>query len=726
MPIDHSETPFEDAIEQHLLDNRYEKADGGQIGEKHPDGYDAERGLWPTRVAAFLRETQPEVWAELANLHGAEVDRVVLEDLCKSLDSQGMLPILRHGFKCYGKRLHVAFFAPANAMNPETRRLYEANRLAVARQVHFSAADRGKSLDLVLLLNGLPLATAELKNPSTGQRVAHAKTQYRDDRDPNEKLFAFKQRSIVHFAVDPDEVEMTTRLRKKDTFFLPFNLGRDLGAGNPDNPGGHKTAYLWRDVWQRDTWLDIFGRFVFLEVKETKVGGKKVRKEAMIFPRYHQLDAVRRLEATSREEGPGSNYLIQHSAGSGKSNSIGWLAHRLASLHDTADRKVFNSVIVVTDRVVLDRQLQETIYQLEHKSGVVQKIDESHKSAQLAEALNAGTPIIIVTIQTFPFVTEKLGDLKDRKYAVIIDEAHSSASGETASDLKAVLAADQIREKAKAEAEAKGLADHEEEILRTMAKRGRQPNISFFAFTATPKYKTLEVFGRKGDDGKPRPFHLYSMRQAIEEGFIHDVLKHYTTYKTYYRLLKAAGDDPQVDKRKASQALARFMSLHPHNLAQKVEVMLEHFRAHTRHKIGGRAKAMVVTSSRLHAVRYKQEFDKQIAAKGYDDVRTLVAFSGAVDDPDVTGKSYTEPEMNLDLDGKPIKEKALPGKFDGPEYQLLIVAEKYQTGFDQPLLHTMYVDKRLAGIQAVQTLSRLNRRCSGKGDTFVLDFVNKR
>ncbi|MCO6043338.1 DEAD/DEAH box helicase family protein [Aeoliella sp. ICT_H6.2] len=727
MPIDHREIRFEDAIEQYLLDNGYEKGVGHQLDAEHPDGFDAKRAIWPKAVTDFLKATQPEVWDSLENLHGEDTARIVLDDLCRSLDSQGLLAVLRHGFKCYGKRLQMAFFAPAHAMNPETQRLYKANQLDVVRQLHFSDAEPGKSLDLALALNGLPLATAELKNQNSGQTVEHAKQQYRDDRDPKEKLFAFKQRAVVHFAVDTDAVAMATKLDGKKTFFLPLNRGDGLGAGNPDNPNGYKTEYLWQGIWQRDAWLDIFARFVFLESKETKVGGKKVRKETMIFPRYHQLDAVSKLEADAKQKGPGNNYLVQHSAGSGKSNSIGWLAHRLASLHDAKDGKVFDSVIVVTDRVVLDRQLQDTIYQLEHKQGVVQKIDESHKSAQLAAALDAGTPIIIVTIQTFPFVTEKLSKQKDRKYAVIIDEAHSSASGETATELKAVLAAEQIREKARAEAEQKGLADYEEEILRTMAKRGRQPNISFFAFTATPKYKTLEVFGGRDVSGKPTPFHLYSMRQAIEEGFIHDVLANYTTYKTYHRLLKSIEEDPQVEKRKAAQALARFMSLHPHNIAQKTEVMLEHFRAHTRHKIGGRAKAMVVTSSRLHAVRYKQEFDKQIAEKGYDDVRTLVAFSGTVEDPDVSGKSYTEPEMNPDPEtGNPIKEKQLPEKFAGPEFQVLIVAEKYQTGFDQPLLHTMYVDKRLAGIQAVQTLSRLNRTCSGKEDTFVLDFVNSR
>ena len=715
MPVDHTERAFEDSIEHRLLTVAgYVKADR--------DNFDRERALDPTVFIPFVKETQPETWESLEKIHGSDTEAVVLDDLCKAMDSQGSLAVIRHGFKCFGKLMRVAFFAPAHSMNPDTERLYAANRLTVTRQLHYSTKNEN-SIDVVLSLNGIPVVTAELKNPMSGQNVEHAKQQYRTDRDPRERIFEFKKRSLVHFAVDPDEVYMTTRLDGKKTRFLPFNLGDGTAAGNPENPDGYKTAYLWEQVWQRDSLLDILARFIHLQVEEKKIGGRKIRKETMIFPRYHQLDSVRKLEADARASGVGKNYLIQNSAGSGKSNSIGWLAHRLASLHNDQDEKVFDSVIVITDRIVLDRQLQDTIYQFEHRQGVVEKIDEH--STQLAEALTSGTPIIITTLQKFPWVTEKIGTLPDRRYAVIVDEAHSSQSGESATELKGVLAANSIKEKAKEEAEAQGLTDYEEEILKTMLKRGRQPNISFFAFTATPKYKTLEVFGTKGPDGKPAPFHLYSMRQAIEERFILDVLKHYTTYKSYFRLIKSIEDDPEVDKRKAAQALARFLSLHPHNIAQKTEVMLEHFRTFTKHKIGGRAKAMVATSSRLHAVRYKQEFDKQIREKGYDDIKTLVAFSGTVEDPDVAGVSYTEPDMNREKDGKPIPEKRLPEKFATEEYSVLIVAEKYQTGFDQPLLHTMYVDKRLAGIQAVQTLSRLNRTCPGKEDTFVLDFVNK-
>ena len=711
MPKQHTEAAFETAIEHHLL-----AVAGYTQGDR--DTFDPQRGLDPTVLLPFIQETQPQEWAYLHNIQKEKAEETLLDDLCRALDSphEGCLAVLRHGFKCFGKLFRAAYFAPASGLNPETQRLYAANRLTVTRQLRYSPRHHN-TLDLTLSLNGIPVATAELKNPMTGQTWRDAVHQYKNDRDPKDLIFQFKKRTLVHFAVDPDEIHMTTQLAGKSTRFLPFNLGDGAGAGNPPNPGGYKTAYLWEQVWQRDSFLDILARFIHVEVKEKTLGGKTVKKETMIFPRYHQLDSVRRLVADAQAKGAGHNYLVQHSTGSGKSNSIAWLAHRLASLHDDQDERVFQSVVVITDRVVLDQQLQNTIYQFEHKQGVVQKIDRD--STQLAEALASGVPIVITTLQKFPFVTEKIGDLPQRTYAVIIDEAHSSQSGESAAEMKGVLAGATIKEQAQVQAQEEGWPDYEEEILRTMAKRGRQPNISFFAFTATPKYKTIEVFGRPGPDGKPLPFHLYSMRQAIEEEFICDVLKHYTTYNTYYRLVKSIEDDPQVDKKKTARALARFLSLHPHNIAQKAEVMVEHFYHFTRHKIGGRAKAMVVTPSRLHAVRYKQEFDKYIARKGYTGIKTLVAFSGTVVDPDVAGKEYTEVGMN-----EGIKEKELPEKFASTEYHVLIVAEKYQTGFDQPLLHTMYVDKRLAGIQAVQTLSRLNRIHPAKEDTFVLDFVN--
>ena len=711
MTVEYNEKAFENAIEAELL------ASGG-FGKGDQDAYDPARALFPDEIVGFIRDTQPSEWAYLEKLQGAKAADVLLDDLCRALNSdhEGCLKVLRHGFKCFGKLFRVAAFAPASGMNPDTQRHYAANRLTVTRQLKYSDK-HANTLDVTLSLNGIPVATLELKNPMTAQTWRHAVHQYKNDRDQHDLIFQFKRRTLVHFAVDPDEVYMATRLSGNATVFLPFNKGCAGGAGNPDNPGGYKTAYLWQEVLTRDSFLDILARFMHVLVEEKTLGGKKIRKETMIFPRYHQLDAVRQLVSAARNESAGHNYLIQHSAGSGKSNSIAWLAHRLASLYSAQDEKVFDSVIVVTDRLVLDQQLQNTIYQFDHKQGVVQKIDVD--SGQLAQALSAAVPIIITTLQKFPFVTEKMEELPARRYAVIVDEAHSSQGGETATDLKGVLAAKQIKEEAAKYSAEQGLPDHEEEILKVMARRGRQANISFFAFTATPKYKTLEVFGRPGPSGKPVPFHLYSMRQAIDEGFILDVLKHYTTYKTYYRLVKSIEDDPAVDKKKAARALARFMSLHPHNIAQKTEVIVEHFRHFTMHKIGGRAKAMVVTASRLHAVRYKQEVDKYIADKGYSGIKALVAFSGAVADPDIPGVEYTETGMNNGL-----REKELPERFASDDFRLLLVAEKYQTGFDQPLLHTMYVDKRLSGVQAVQTLSRLNRTSTGKEDTFVLDFVN--
>ncbi len=713
-----SETAFESAIEAHMLGNGYMRVVG--------KSFDRERAIFPGTVLAFIRETQPKEWAKLESLHGDRTGEQVLTDLCKWMDIHGSLATLRHGFKCYGRTLRAAYFKAAHELNPELEARYGANRLAITRQLHFSPRSE-QSLDVTLSLNGIPIATAELKNPLTGQDIESARKQYMQDRDPHEPIFEFKRRTLVHFAVDTESVLMTTRLAGSATRFLPFDKGFEGSAGNPPAQGKHtcRTAYLWEEMLQRDSLLDILARFVHLQVDEKRDDrGRKAKAESMIFPRYHQLEAVRAMVDRAYSEGVGNNYLIEHSAGSGKSNTIGWIAHRLASLHDSANERVFDSVIVITDRIVLDQQLQNTIYQFEHKRGVVQRIDKS--SRQLAEALESAVPIIVTTLQKFPFVSRQLlnmaeergtseeGTLPTRRCAVIVDEAHSSQGGEAATDLKEVLGGEQLREEAKKRAAEEG-QDDMEELFRSMAKRGRQANLSFFAFTATPKHKTLAVFGRGG-----KPAHCYTMRQAIEEGFILDVLKNYTTYKTYFRLLKASEDDPNVERKKAAQALARFMNLHPHNIAQKTEVMVEHFHSVTRHKVGGRAKAMVVTGSRLEAVRYKQSFDSYIKEKGYA-IKSLVAFSGIVEDDQIADVTYTEPGMN-----NGISEKELPEKFASSEYQVLLVAEKYQTGFDQPLLHTMYVDKRLAGIQAVQTLSRLNRVHPLKEDTFVLDFVNSR
>ena len=714
----HSEAAFETVIEAHLLENGY-------IGIAREE-FDRERAIFPETVLAFIRETQPKEWAKLEALHGHKTGEQVLGDLCKWMDHNGSLATLRHGFKCYGRTLHAAYFKAAHELNPELEARYAANRLGLTCQLHFSPRSE-KSLDVTLSLNGIPVATVELKNPLTGQRVEHARRQYQEDRDPREPIFEFKRRTLVHFAVDTESVLMTTRLAGKATHFLPFNKGCNGAAGNPPDPKGrsYRTAYLWEEVLQRDSLLDLLARFIHLQTDEKRDDqGRKVKTDSMIFPRYHQLQAVRTLVDAARREGVGHNYLVEHSAGSGKSNTIGWLTHRLASLHDTANERVFDSVIVVTDRVVLDQQLQDTIYQFEHKGGVVQRVDES--SRQLAEALENAVPVVITTLQKFPFVSRQLlkmaeergttgtGTLATRRCAVVVDEAHSSQGGETATDLKEVLGGEGLREEARKRAVEEGREDMEE-LFRSMAKRGKQTNLSFFAFTATPKHKTLAVFGRDG-----RPAHRYTMRQAIEEEFILDVLKHYTTYGTYFKLLKACEDDPNVERKKAALALARFMKLHPHNIAQKTQIMVEHFQAVTRHKIGGRAKAMVVTGSRLEAVRYKQGFDRYIREKGYA-IKSLVAFSGTVVDDKVPTEAYTEPGMNSG-----ISEKQLPEKFATQEYQVLLVAEKYQTGFDQPLLHTMFVDKRLAGIQAVQTLSRLNRVHPFKEDSFVLDFVNDR
>ncbi|ATJ81537.1 type I restriction endonuclease subunit R [Halomonas beimenensis] len=725
----HQEIYFEQAMEQSLIEHG-----GYQTGD--PKGFDSSRALFPAEVIAFIEASQPARWQQLAKLHGEKAEEVLLHSLVKELASKTALHVLRHGFKCYGKTFRLAYFAPNTGMNPEAAEAYGHNRLRVTRQVHFSETHPNKSVDMVLSVNGLPVVTLELKNPMTGQTVDDAMAQYKKDRDPAEPLFRFKERALVHFAVDPDQAFMTTQLTGASTYFLPFNRGHNHGAGNPPaEEGGYRTSYLWEHVLTRDSLMDILARFLHLEVSESKVatrkGVKRKKKETLIFPRYHQLDAVRSLIKSARTQGPGHNYLVQHSAGSGKSNSIAWLAHRLSSLHNGEDNKVFDTVVVITDRRVLDQQLQNTIYQFEHKQGVVQKIDEN--TQQLAQALSSSVPIIISTIQKFPFITQAMDTLAKKgeevelntggkRFAVIVDEAHSSQSGETAMELRKVLNRDGIES-----AIAEEFLDEEEDLSEAarkrlfaeMLKRPRQPNISFFAFTATPKFKTQAVFNEPGPNGQP-PFHLYSMRQAIEEGFIMDVLNNYTTYKTYYGLIKSVEDDPQVPKRKAAKALARFMSLHPHNIAQKVEVIVEHFRHNTRHLIGGRAKAMVVTASRLHAVRYKNAFDQYIKKHDITGIRSLVAFSGSVTDPDFPDRSYTEVGMN-----EGIKESELPDRFDSEHYQVLLVAEKYQTGFDQPLLHTMYVDRRLAGIQAVQTLSRLNRTTAGKEDTFVLDFVNE-
>ena len=578
------------------------------------------------------------------------------------MELKGTLHVLRHGFKCYGKTFRMAYFRPNTTMNPDAAENYARNRLTITRQVAFTSVMKkadGKNrrciIDATLAVNGIPVVTAELKNPLTGQRVAHAIHQYENDRDGRDLLFAFKKRALVHFAVDPDDIWMTTRLRGKETHFLPFNRGNNHGAGNPPVAGNWKTHFLWDEVLQVDSLLEILQRFMHLEVKEKQVktdkGVRTVRKETMIFPRYHQLDAVRKLVEHAKAEGAGRNYLIQHSAGSGKSNSIAWLAHRLASLHDERDEKVFHSVIVVTDRRVLDQQLQSTIYQFEHKTGVVEKIDED--THQLARALSQGTPIVITTIQKFPFISQALSTLEKKgsgvnihtsgkRFAVIVDEAHSSQSGETATALKGMLNKEGIEAAIAAqlsEEEDDNLSDEAKAaVLRDALQRARQPNLSFFAFTATPKFKTKVLFDEPGPSGAS-PFHEYTLRQAIEEGFVMDVLQNYTTYKRFFGLIKQIEDDPEVPRKMAAKALGRYLELHPVNIEQVVSVIVEHFRLYVMHELGGRAKAMVITGSRLAAVKYKLAFDRYIRDQGYTGIRSLVAFSGTVEDPDDPGSS---------------------------------------------------------------------------------------
>lgn len=713
----HTEATFEAAIVEHLCSHGWIQGNSSDFSK--------DLAFDKKAIIDFVQTSQSKEWEKLKQYYKDETEIKFIQRLFKELDLRGMLDVLRHGIIDSGVKFKLAYFKPDSKLNPDTLEQYKLNRLYVTRQVYFSEKSR-KSIDLVLSINGLPVATIELKNHFTGQTVNEAMEQYKTSRDPKELLFQFKKRALVHFTLDPDDVYFTTKLDSSGTRFFPFNKGYKNAAGNPPAKDytTYRTAYFWEESLQVDSWMELIGRFLHLQKDEFTVDGKKYWKENLLYPRYHQIDVVRKLTADAKENGTGKNYLIQHSAGSGKSNSIAWLAYRLSSLYHENDSKVFDSVVVITDRNVLDQQLQNTIYQFEHKQGVVQRIDDD--SEQLANAIKNGTNIIITTLQKFPFALKHLTDIPDRKYAVIIDEAHSSQGGEASRKMTEALAGKNLspeeQEKVENEIENTEL-DEDDAIRETILKRGPQKNISIFAFTATPKPKTLEVFGIKDAEGKPKPFHLYSMRQAIEEGFILDVLKNYTSYKEYYQFTKAITDDPELNKKKATKAIGRFASLHPVSLAQKTEVMVEHFRQVTMKKIGGKAKAMVVTSSRKHALRYYLEFKDYIKEKGYDQepnkIRALVAFSGSLID-DLYPEGVTESQLNG------FGEKELPDKFSTPEYQILLVADKYQTGFDQPLLHTMYVDKKLSGVKAVQTLSRLNRTHAGKEDTFILDFANDR
>jgi type I restriction enzyme R subunit len=686
----------------------------GAYRRRKPEDYDRTLCLLPRDAVDFVLATQPKEWKKLEQHHGTAVREQFLKRLTADIERRGALDVLRNGVKDSGCKFRLAYFRPASGLNEETRRLHAANLFSVVRQLRYSTKNEN-CLDLVLFLNGIPIFTAELKNPLNAQDVEDAIRQYKTARDPREPLLAYG-RCLAHFAVDPDLVYVTTKLAGPNTRFLPFNQGKYGGAGNPPVPptrAGYATAYLWEDTWSRDSVLDLVRQFIH-EVEEEDDRAHKTGRRFLIFPRYQQLDCVRRLISDARMSGAGRRYLIQHSAGSGKSFTIGWLAHQLSTLHDARDRRVFDSIVVVTDRRVLDRQLQTVMRQFEQTLGVVENIDTT--SRQLKDALESGKTIIVTTLQKFPVIAKEIGELPGRRFALIVDEAHSSQSGESTKSLKEVLASPSLEEAEAEEGDAPTPDEElEDRLVSEMVRRGPLPNLSTFAFTATPKPKTLELFGTKGADGRFAPFHLYSMRQAIEEGFILDVLANYSTYKAYWKLLKKVEDDPRYDRKKAEYLLRSFVELHPHAIAEKVKICVEHFAATVQAEISGKAKAMIVTRSRLHAVRFRLAVDRYLAERGYP-FKALVAFSGSVRDG---GHSYTESAMN----GFP--EAQTPKTFERTEYRFLIVANKFQTGFDQPLLHTMYVDKKLGGVNAVQTLSRLNRTHPEKKGTIVLDFANE-
>jgi type I restriction enzyme R subunit len=730
----HKEINFEVEVCEHLATHGWLYADGDTAH------YDRSPALFPADVLAWVQQARPKAWKALSDNHGAQAGDVLLARLREQLNTRGTLDVLRHGVEMIGlkEKLPLAQFKPALAMNPDILTRYAANRLRIVRQVRYSVHNEN-CLDLVLFLNGLPVATVELKTDFT-QSVADAVDQYRFDRLPRSKghaaepLLLFPSGALVHFAVSNSEVQMTTKLAGPGTMFLPFNKGDDGAAGNPPNPkGGHRTAYLWEEVWERESWLEILGRYLVTE-KDSK---KQIK--SVIFPRYHQLDATRKLLADVYAAGAGGTYLIQHSAGSGKTNSIAWSAHFLADLHDAQQKKVFDTVLVVSDRNVIDKQLQQAIFDFERTAGVVATItgESASKSGELAQALSGAKKIVVCTIQTFPFALEKVQELaasQGKRFAVIADEAHSSQTGEAASKLKAVLSAEELKEIADG-----GEVSTEDVLAAQMAARTNHTGITYVAFTATPKAKTLELFGRRpnpelpaSETNKPGPFHVYSMRQAIEEGFILDVLENYTSYKLAFKLAHDGKemDEREVERSAAMKGIMRWVRLHPYNIAQKVQVVVEHFRDTVQPLLNGHAKAMVVLGSRLEAVRWQLAIDKYIKANDYK-MATLVAFSGEVHDSESGPDGFTETSkiLNPNLHGRSIRDAFDARDASGTEeYQILLVANKFQTGFDQALLCGMYVDKRLAGIQAVQTLSRLNRSYSGtfgkKTTTYVLDFQN--
>ena len=707
--MDTTEKRFESDIEAFFL-----SAAGGYT--RCEDVYDPKLGLYKDTLIRFIKDSQPKAWQRFANMNAVDPEKKFCLAFNNACDMDGVLHVLRHGFKHRGVSFRVCYFMPESSLNQTDVENYQKNIFHCIRQWHYSAENKN-SVDMILAVNGIPVFAFELKNQFTGQSVENAKRQWKTDRDPREIPFQFNKRILAFFCVDLTEAWMTTKLASDKTYFLPFNqgsngAGNDGGKGNPPNPDGYPTDYLWKTVFRADSMMDIIQKFISLQ-------GDK-----LIFPRFHQLDVVRKLIANVKANGAGHNYLIQHSAGSGKSNSIAWTAYRLASLHDDENRAIFSSVIVVTDRTVLDAQLQATISGFDHTLGTVETIGEGKNSQDLKQAINDGVRIIVTTLQKFPVIYEEVDAANGRNYAIICDEAHSSQTGSSAQKLKTALA--DLREALKEYAEIEGIAedkvDPQDKLVKELIAHGKHKNLSFFAFTATPKDTTLEMFGEQDEKGEFHPFHIYSMHQAIEEGFILDVLQNYMTYKTCFKIANSTPENPEVPASRASKVIKKYQQLHPENIRQKSEIIVETFMTTTRTKINGRAKMMVVTASRPAAVLYFMEIKRYAEEQGYTEVKPMVAFSGEVI---LNEESYTESGLNVRPDGSHIQETQTKQEFHD-NFNILIVAEKYQTGFDEPLLHTMIVDKKLRNVKTVQTLSRLNRTCPGKNDTFVLDFANEK
>ena len=663
----------------------------------------------------FLNDTQPDKMDTLRKVYKADLEKTLVNYINSEMNKKrgSLLEVLKHGIEICNVKLDLMYTKPATHFNKELVKKYENNIFSVIEEVWASDKER---IDVVIFLNGLAIMTFELKCNAAGQSYEDAIYQYRNDRDPKTRLFLFKSGALVNFAMDLEQVYMTTKLDGDSTFFLPFNMGNgegiQAGAGNPLFKDKYSVSYMWEDVLTKDSILELISKFIFLETKEEidEITGKKKIKENIIFPRYHQRDVVHKILEDVYDNGSSQNYLIQHSAGSGKTNSIAWLAYRLSSLHDKEDKIIFDNIAIITDRIVVDRQLQAAIMGMEHKSGLIKVMDDKCNSADLAIALNSNTKIIVTTIQKFPYIVDEVENLKNKKFAVIIDEAHSSTSGKDMAAVTMTLGSGEINIDE---------STPEDLITEEIAKHGKQENISIFAFTATPKPTTLQLFGRVNTKGQREAFHIYSMKQAIEEGFILDVLQNYTTYKTYYHINKEIAEDPKCKTNSAKRQIARFVELHETNIAQRIEVIIEHFRTTVMNELGGTAKAMVITASREGAVKYRKAFEDYITKKGYDNIHALVAFSGKVNLKD-DGKEYTEVGMNG------ITEDKLPSEFDKDDYKVLLVANKYQTGFDQPKLCAMYILKKLKGVNAVQTLSRLNRICPPYDKkTFILDFANE-